>query len=420
MFIFGGTNINCFVTDGEPLSCYGAEDGQATAIGSSGVEPYEYEWSNGEVTQTAVNLGPGIHTVIVTDGRGCAGMCEVEMPDLPEFSCTININSEVSCMGESDASATVVSTGGAEPFEYDWENGEAGQTANSLPAGVQAVTITDANGCTSSCTIIISEPELLSCEIEVVSNACYMTEDGVLTVNGNGGTEPYEYEWSNGATSETVTGLEAGVYSVTITDANGCVTDCEATISEAALFTCSIVVNSDILCVGDDSAIATVMLVGGVEPFSYSWSSGETEQTASNLTSGFQTVVVTDANGCESTCNIFISEPTELACTISLDSAITCVGDEDGSATVTPEGGTAPYTYLWQNGETTQTAIGLAVGSNSVMVTDDNGCQTSCQIVLTDPEIFACETMVILDADCIDGSNGSAEVMPLGGTGPYT
>ena len=159
---------------------------------------------------------------------------------------------------------------------------------------------------------------------------------------------------------------------------------------------------------------------GGTAPYAYLWDNTETGMTATMLDAGTHTVTVTDANDCETTCTVIITEPEVLACTTSLISNASCNGFDDGSASVTPSGGTGPFTYLWDNNETGQTATMLDAGTHTVTVTDANDCETTCTIDISEPDVLACTTSLISNASCNGFDDGSASVTPTGGTGPYT
>ncbi|MCW5518194.1 SprB repeat-containing protein, partial [Muriicola sp. Z0-33] len=187
----------------------------------------------------------------------------------------------------------------------------------------------------------------------------------------------YTYLWSNGATTQDISGLLAGTYTVTITDANGCETTDGATVGQPqAPLTCSIFLVQHVSINGGNDGSAVANFSGGSAPFTYLWANGETTQQATALTAGTQSVTVTDANGCTTMCEVLITEPDELLCDISLVNNVLCFGESTGSATANPTGGVAPFSYSWDNGETTQTALALNVGLHSVLITDANGAQT--------------------------------------------
>lgn len=173
----------------------------------------------------------------------------------------------------------------------------------------------------------------------------------------------------------------------------------------------------DVNCNGGNDGSATVMITGGLSPYSYNWSNGESSMTAMNLTEGAH--AVTYSENTVTQCSVTIVEPELLECTVALVNGVSASGVCDGSATVTRIGGTANFTYLWDNSETTQTATSLGAETHMMTVTDANGCETSCSVDIPVPGRLACEASGT-DVSCYDGSDGTATVMPIGGMAPYT
>ena len=403
-------------TTSTDVSCYGGNDGTATISVSGGTMPYSYLWSDGQTTATATGLAAGTYTVTVTDANGCtiSGSATINEPAaLTEVTTSTN----VSCYGGSDGTATITVSGGTMPYSYMWSNQETTASISGLSAGTYTVTVTDANGCTISQTVTITEPAALAETTTSTDVSCYGGNDGTATITVSGGTMPYSYMWSDGQTSATATGLAAGTYTVTITDANGCTISGSATINEPTALA-ETTTSTDVSCYGGNDGTATISVSGGTAPYSYLWSDGQTSATATGLVAGTYTVTVTDANGCTISGSATINEPTALAeTTTSTD--VSCYGGSDGTATITVSGGTAPYTYLWSDGQTSATATGLVAGTYTVTVTDANGCTISGSATINEPTALASVNSFI-DVTCYGLSNGSATVTVSGGTAPYT
>ena len=286
----------------------GLSNGTATANatgGTPGVTPapeYTYLWSNGQTTETISGLSPGSYTVTATDANGCTATNSVTVNPGSCQNLAINTSaSDVSCNGFSDGGVTSVVTGGVGPFTFSWSNGATTQDITNVPAGTYTVTVTDAfTSCTAPSTIVVNEPSILSAGIAVNNVLCFSENTGSLNLTVSGGTFPYSFSWNTGATTEDIINLVAGNYSVTITDANGCVTSASATINEPATAVSATVTATDENGVTSNDGTATAAGSGGVGPYSYLWSpGGETTASIANLDSGDYTVVVTDANGCE-------------------------------------------------------------------------------------------------------------------------
>ncbi len=403
--------------------CNGSQTGSATVIvsgGTPGVDPapaYTYLWSNGQTTQTATGLGADNYTVTVTDAYGCEMICDIAVGEASSLVCNPADINDVGCFGASTGSATVNVTGGTGDYSYLWSDGQSSQTAIGLAADDYTVIVTDENDCEIVCDISISEPTALSCDDpDITDVTCNGESNGSATVNVSGGTGDYTYLWSDGQTNQTATGLAANDYTVTVTDENNCQIVCDISISEPTALSCDDPDITDVTCNGESNGSATVNVSGGTGDYTYLWSDGQTTQTATGLAANDYTVTVTDENDCEIVCNIAIEEPTALSCDDPDITDVTCNGESDGSATVHVSGGTGDYTYLWSNGQTTQTASGLAAGDYTVTVTDAADCEIVCDISIEEPTALECGTPDITDADCNASSTGSAGVNVSGGT----
>jgi gliding motility-associated-like protein len=235
------------------------------------------------------------------------------------------------------------------------------------------------------------------------------------------GTPPFTYSWSPvGGTGMNATNLPAGIYTVTVTDANGCVSVDNTTVIEPPVLTSLISVSTNILCNGGTDGSATVTATGGTGAYAYTWSSGGSGSTENNLAAGNYTVTVTDVNGCQSSSNILITEPSALIALISASGDVLCNGGNDGWATVTASGGTAGYTYLWTPGNGTfATGTNLTAGNYTVTVTDNNGCITTSAAIVGEPTPLVAAASSVA-ANCFGTADGSASVIAGGGTSPYS
>ena len=417
----------CNIVQDNPCSSNGGSDGVATVTVSGGRTPYSYLWDNGETTATATSLTAGVHIVTVTDALNCQTTCEITITEPDILICSVELNNHVLCKGDSSGSATVNASDGAIPYTYLWDNGETTQTAVSLNTGLHSVTVTDAYQVVTSCTIMITEPDILEATAiggSVISCSCYGGSDGSIDLTVIGGTPDYTYLWSNGATTEDLSGLLAGTYSVIVTDSNGCTTEEEIIISEPGMLSCEITQDSPVSYNGASDGIATVTPTAGTAPYEYLWSpGGATTAQATGLSAGNYTVTVTDYFGCETNCEITITEPNALRCDVAKNNDVSCYEGDDGSAKVTAEGGVPPYKYLWDNNEVTQTATSLNAGLHSVTVTDASQTETICNVRIEEPselEASAEAEGATTYCSCYGASDGSIDLTVTGGTPDYT
>lgn len=433
--IFCG-NITASITAQTNVLCNGGTTGSATVAGGGGTAPYTYLWSNAATTASITGLAAGTYTVTVTDALGCNNSTSVTITQPTAISLGgIPSISNASCGGGCDgAISNVVIIGGTGPYTYLWSNGATTANISNLCAGTYTGTVTDANGCTfvSPPITISSGGSLALANTPTITNiTCNGLCNGAVSgVSVSGGTAPYTYLWSNGATTANISGLCAGNYSLTITDNGGCsfVLPLPVTISEPTAISVPTPTVTNITCNGLTNGSATVAPTGGTGAYSYAWSpAGGTAATASGLAAGTYTVVVTDANGCTASNTATVTEPTALSLAgFPTATDVACFGDSTGSVTgLTPTGGTPPYTYLWSNGATTQDVLNLPAGTYNGTVTDANGCTLSSPTGFTISQPAAALNLAgfptATDVSCNGAADGAvSDLNPTGGTAPYT
>ncbi|MFC6262120.1 VWA domain-containing protein, partial [Flavobacterium panici] len=228
-----GAALTCSITQNKAVTANGLSNGEATVTPIGGNGNYTYLWDNNETTQKAIGLNAGLHTVTVTDEKGCTTTCSITITEPNVLSCSITQDSAVKCFGESNGQATVTAIGGNGDYTYLWDNNETTAQAVSLNAGLHNVTVTDKLGYTTTCTVTITQPqEALSATTTQVDVVCGGRNTGSATVFASGGTSPYTYSWNTNPaqTSATATTLTAGNYSVIVIDANLCTVTKSVTI----------------------------------------------------------------------------------------------------------------------------------------------------------------------------------------------
>ncbi|MBN2682972.1 MAG: gliding motility-associated C-terminal domain-containing protein [Bacteroidales bacterium] len=405
----------------------GNNDGSASVVAAGGTPGYSYVWSDpsNQTTTTATNLYAGGYTVTITDSHGCTRTGTTNVNDAGSPSATIYSSTNVSCNGSCNGTAAASATGGTAPYSYAWSSSaNTGTTESSLCAGTVTVTVTDNIGCISTASVTITQPASLNASITSTTNAsCFGGNNGQAVVGVSGGTPAYSYVWSGGAgTTTTASGLSAGTYTVTITDANGCTISRTATISQPTVITPSISSTTNVSCNGGNNGTATVSASGGTPGYTYSWQTGYTGATVTGLAQGTYNVTVTDANSCTAVTSATITQPTILSSTTSLVNNVSCNGGSNGSASVSGVNGTSPYTYLWDasaGSQTTATATGLSSGTHYVTITDANGCTASNSITISQPQPLA-TTVSTVGVTCNGLSTGTATVNASGGVSPYS
>ncbi|MBK8923602.1 MAG: T9SS type A sorting domain-containing protein [Saprospirales bacterium] len=276
--------------------------GSATANASGGTPPYTFLWDNAETNATAVNLGPGIHTVTVTDAGGCSVTGTVQVLQIGAPTVSAQAGNPANCLG-AGGSATATAAGGVLPYLYVWNNGDSTATATNLAATTYTVTVTDAIGCTATATVAIAQAPLPTVSISVTAPATCLTPASALATPA-GGTPPYSYGWSNGQLTAAATGLLPGAFTVTVTDLNFCTAVGSVVVAEPPKPSISIVSATNANCSTPGSA--TTQTTGGTPGYTYLWDNNETTANATNLAQGVHTVTVTDTGGCTATASITI------------------------------------------------------------------------------------------------------------------
>ncbi|MFA6956787.1 MAG: hypothetical protein WC538_13040 [Thermoanaerobaculia bacterium] len=408
------------------VSCSGGTNGTATVSASGGTPSYTYSWApSGGTAATASGLGAGTYTVTVTDANSCTATQTFNITSPPALVASPAAQTNIACNGGTNGSATVSASGGTPSYTYSWAPaGGTAATASGLGAGTYTVTVTDANSCTATQTFNITSPPALVASPAAQTNiACNGGTNGTATVSASGGTPSYTYSWAPaGGTAATASGLGAGTYTVTVTDANSCTATQTFTITQPPALTASPSAQTNVSCNGGTNGSATVSASGGTPSYTYLWApSGGTAATASGLAAGTYTVTVTDANSCTATQTFAVTEPSAIT-SIQSQTNVSCNGTSTGSATVTPSGGTAPYTYSWSpSGGSAATASSLAAGSYTVTVTDSTGCASTATFNITQPPAIVVSAASQTNVSCNGGTNGAASVnAATGGSGVLT
>ncbi|MBI4647607.1 MAG: PKD domain-containing protein [Bacteroidia bacterium] len=411
-------SINIIVND---ISCNGNQDGTAIAQGTGGTGPYYYFWDIGSQQEIINDLYPGIYPVTVVDAAGCIAndSAEIAEPDILAANITAT---EPDCNGSYSGSAIANTSGGVTPYYYIWTTGEISQEINYLSSGNYEVTITDNNGCEVITNVFIDEPVVITAAIQGTDALCSGGNDGEADLSINGGTPPYEYFWSNGETTQDISGLESGNYNVEIFDSNGCEAFADVAISEQLSEMVILTGSSDAACTANDGSVWIESTTGGgTAPFSYVWSTSPAQYSDSviNLVAGAYYVTVTSSEGCSEIAYITVNNTGAATIDTIISIMPSCAGDCDGSVTIFASGGALPYTYEWDNGSTDNIASALCDGIHTISVTDNNSCISVQTIELTEPDELLVSAE-ITDILCSGENTGAIVLAVSGGTSPYT
>ncbi len=336
------------------------------------------------------------------------------------LSATLSNVTNVSCFNGSDGSATADAIGGSGVYTYAWTSGESTQTAENLPAGIAKVTVTDSGGSTAVAQATINQPLDIVVNINNQTNpTCFNSGNGSITVSASGGNGGFSYDWPNGTSGPTINGLNPGTYIVTVIDVKNC--EKTRTITLTAPPTIEIntanIINQK--CTGQANGSISLTASGGTGTLTYDWSNGGSGPTILNLLPNNYIVSITDASNCELIESYIVGSAAVLNLPTPTSTNVSCNGGNNGSAVANPTGGAGNFTYSWTNGATTKTVSNLAAGTYGVIVTDNNQCSKSSQVVISQPLAIS-TTSTTVNASCIGVPNGSATIEIQGGTPPYT
>ena len=398
--------------------CYGALTGTATALVTNGTFPYNYNWSTtpAQTTSTATALAAGIYTVTVTDMNSCTAVATNTIIQPTAIRDSISSLTNVKCFSNNNGKATVGVKGGTPGYTYLWNTTPAQtlSTATTLISGTYTVAIRDANGCTVNDTAIITQPPLLTPLLIATPALCNDSNGSITSAGTSGGTPVYSYLWSNSTTTSSIS-AKAGSYTLTVTDAHGCVETGSATINQPTPIA-PLLTATPALCNDSNGSITSAGTSGGTPGYSYLWSNSSTASSIS-AKAGSYTLSVKDANGCIETASKVINQPTPIAPLLTATQAL-CY-DSNGSITSAgTSGGTPGYSYLWSN-SSTASSISAKAGSYTLTVTDTHGCIETASKIINQPTPIAA-LLTATPALCNDSNGSITSVGTSGGTPGYS
>lgn len=399
------------------VSCHGGADGTLAISLKGGTRPYQLSWSHGQTDSSLSALSAGWYSVTLTDSMGCSLTDSFEVTEPGAFSITVDSVAAASC-GQANGFGAISVTGGTAPYTYLWSGGSTADTAHSLSSGANLVMVTDSVGCSDSIVLNIPNAGNLSLSLDSLVNVnCFGSASGYLAVSASGGIAPYSYSWSNGDTTASINGIAGGSYTVTLTDNSGCVVSSTYQITEPNSLSISL---KHLTNAGCDTATGTISIGinGGTKPYSISWSHGQTDSLLTNLAGGTHQVTVTDANGCTAVDSFSISQASGV--TLVLDTAIsTTCGAANGSAAVAVQGGAAPFSISWSNGQSGNSISNLSAGTYTATVIDSNGCEDSLSVQVSNAGGLTVNLDSLLGPAC-GGQDGYGQISSVGGVAPLT
>lgn len=395
-------------------TCYGSNNGSIKANPSDGLPPYVYKWNTGDSTQSIENLPAGTYVTTVTDVAGCTKVDSTSLTYPPSIEISLHVKNASHCAAKDGRITPVLSGGGSWPYKFEWSDGTTDSILQNAAAGWYSVTITSHEGCQVIDSAYVGQPTTLTVNVTGTSLVCEDEQNGMLQANVQYGTSPYQYLWSNGATTPVINNLGPGVYSVTVTSSEGCKGNASKTIFSSPEIGFNVEVDS-ISCQGANDGHLGIIPVSGLAPFNIHWSTGESGAHLHGLEGGWYGVTITDIAGCTASHSFILNEPPALEASI-LSSAGTC-GNQGTMQTIVA-GGTAPYTYSWSTGQTTSSITSSQGGIFTVTVTDSHECQAVASVSLVDAPGVTIDVSGI-GTSCYGKADGMLTVEVSTGTPPF-
>ncbi|MGB1205428.1 MAG: choice-of-anchor L domain-containing protein [Chitinophagales bacterium] len=412
----------------QPPLCNGETTASMIATITNGTVPYNYQW-NPALPNQAEHLGTvaaGNYSVTITDALGCTAEASTTIDETNELTVTIDAT-DATCSGLDNGSLDATASGGTLPYMYSWNNDFTllEDLIGVVPAGTYDLVVTDFNGCTATASATVNELTAMTATLTPEDVLCNGNASGTLTAVISNGQSPFTFNWSNGVTNQDLelTDLEAGAYSVTITDTNGCTTEASATINENPEMTANIT-PTPTTCGGNSDGSLDLEVTNGTEPYSYNWDNGLADQQdfTDELAAGTYNVTVTDFNGCTAEASATIDEPAEMTVSLTTQDALCSNGDPSGTLIASVSNGVEDYTYEWNPTLPNQAthSQSVAAGTYSLTVTDANGCTAETSATVDEPAEMTV-TITPTDALCSGGdASGSLEATVSNGENPYT
>ncbi len=415
------------------VSCFLGNDGAIDLTVWGGTPPYSFNWNSGVyLSEDLINVPAGNYNVQITDANGCVKTDNTAI--LQPTAITTSLQPyDVLCNGDATGNIDLTVSGGTPPYSYTWTSSQYTlgniEDLSNIPADTYYVTVTDNNGCTQNDSTTVNEPPVLTLTYLTTDVSCNGYSDGAIDITVSGGTLPYSFAWSGtnqgslSVTTEDLVNIQADIYTVTVTDGNGCMLSQTIEITQPPLPLSLSAIITDILCYGDNTGAIDISVNGGTIPYSFSWSNTQTTEDVGNLFVGTYSVTVTDTNGCIETGSYTVNQP---AAPLSVTANITpvlCFGDSTGSIDLTPAGGTSPYSFSWVNSNyalslVNEDVLNFPADTYAVTITDNHNCLLQDTFVISQPPALNL-SFNITDVLCFGDNTGAIDLTVSGGVYPY-
>ena len=400
-------------------TCHDGEDGEIEVSATGGSNSYLFEWENSHSSAHLSQVKAGDYAVTIKDQLlGCTVTETFTIPERPQITITDTIITPPSCGGRADGNIRLMVGNALTPL-VTWENGQTGFVARDLEAGYHGFIISTSSGCEISGEIELHEKIPLTVEVDKINNSCSGICSGTIDLTISGGLGPYYVEWESGIKSASRGSLCNGTYTYSVQDRLGCVVTGSINISSPEPLAVQVVSQENVKCLGESNGNISIEVIGGTSPYTYQWSNGQAGETIADLPKGTYSVTVTDVNGCATERSFTITEPDALFTFGDELIHPSCFGYDDGQIITFPMGGTAPYTYEWNNKAISPSNEQLSAGNYVIRITDANGCEFTKNYELSSPSALDLANIEMTDPICYDEATGTISLIAVGGTPSY-
>jgi hypothetical protein len=367
--------LNTTITN---VACHGNSTGAIDLTTTGGTNPFSFSWAGpGSFSASSEDISgipAGTYTVTVTATGGCTTSTTATLTEPAALNLTTT-NTNPLCNGATTGTIDLTVSGGVTTYSYSWSHGPTTQDVGSLGAGTYTVTVTDGNLCTASTSVTITQPAAINIAAVTQNADCNGATNGSIDLTVTGGTPFYGFNWSSGPTTEDISGLAAGGYTVTVTDGNGCTASSSITVGQPTTLLLG-ANHTNPSCTAVSNGSIDLFVTGGSPAYSYLWNTTATTEDISGLPNGTYSVTVTDNNGCTASVTVTLNSPVNLNLSATWTNA-TCNGGNNASINLSVNSGVPGYNYVWSNSATTEDLTGLTAGTYTVVVTDASGCTGS-------------------------------------------
>ena len=416
-------------------SCYGLCDAEGIMNPQGGVSPYHYKWSSKFIPDNdTLYLCAGVYTVTASDANGCTSKSGVTITQPAKIVAKLDSISNL-CFGRNTGKAIAsVKSGGVKPFTYLWTGGSTDTVAKNLAGGKYFLSITDDNKCPQVDSIVVRDSLKVLSKIKVDSTLCFGSSEGkiMLSPYGTNIKSPFNYTWiaPPSTLKDTLIGLSAGTYKVTVIDNQGCRLDTSAKVPAPLPITLGGSIIKSPACLSGSDGKITLSIKGGSNPMTFKWKNipktvDSTKSTLIGVPAGTYALHISDKNGCSKDTNFIVIDPPGMIPSITATDSVKCNGDATAKAVITVKNGVQKYSFKWSTSRSTPNAltdsiINLKAGKYYVTVTDQVACTINDSVIIKEPKAVTLKDTIIDSVSCNGFADAKIKVSTKGGTKPYS